>query len=114
MAQIVNNPQQAGGHRITSAKIFQTFLKVIPGGALPRCGAKEKASERILLPVENHVFDIFAHSTSKPEIMVSGEQALKEIQKTGVLNQLYAYRLKLAQRAGNRAVLCGTQGMVTL
>lgn len=35
--------------------------------------------------------------------MVSGKQALKETQKTGILNQLDAYRLKLAQRAGNRS-----------
>jgi len=34
--------------------------------------------------------------------MVSGKQALKETQETGAFNQLYAYRFKVAQRAGNR------------
>jgi hypothetical protein len=34
--------------------------------------------------------------------MVPGKQAFKETQKTGILNQLDAYRLELAQRAGNR------------
>jgi hypothetical protein len=77
--------------------------KVIPGSALSGYRTKEKASERILLPVKNHVFDILAHSAAETQVMVSGKQALKETQETGVFNQLDAYRFKVVQRAGNRS-----------
>jgi hypothetical protein len=76
--------------------------ELIPGSALPGCRAKEKSGKGILLPVKNEVFDIFSYSTSKTEIMVPGKETLEETQKTGVFNQLDAYRLKLAQRTGNR------------
>ena len=56
----------------------------------------------ILLPVKNQVFNILSHSATETQVMVSGKQALKELQKTGVLNQLDLHRLKVAQRAGNR------------
>ena len=64
------------------------------------------------MAVSSHpVFDILTHSTSKTEIMVPGKETLEETQKTSIpsaplrtgLNQLDAYRLKLAQRASNRS-----------
>jgi hypothetical protein len=46
--------------------------------------------------------------SSKTQLMVLGKQALKEAKETGVFNQLDAYRFKVAQRAGNMSILCGT------
>ena len=62
--------------------------KVIPGSALPGCRAKEKAGKGILLPVKDHIFDILTDSAAETQVMVPGKETLKELQKTGILNQM--------------------------
>lgn len=78
--------------------------KIIPGGALPGCRPKKETGKGILLPVENHVLHVLSYC-AETQIMVSSKQGLKESQKTGPLNQLDAYRLKVAQGADRRGFM---------
>ncbi len=54
--------------------------------------------------VKNYIFDILAYGATETEVMVSGKQALKEMQKTGFLNQLDLHRLKVTQAAGSTPI----------
>ena len=77
--------------------------KVIPGSTVPGCRAKEKTNQWIMSPVKNQIFHVLSHSTAKTQIMVSGKQALEDLQKAGAVNQWDMYRFKGAQGTGNRS-----------
>jgi len=89
---IQNQKPHVVGHQV---EIFPSCRsipadKVIPGSALPRGRAEEQAGKGILLPVKNQIFHIFTDSAVETQVMISGKQALKESQKSGILNELDA------------------------
>jgi hypothetical protein len=73
------------------------------GSAIPRCRPKDKARERILLPVRNDVSDILAYSAAETQVMVFSRHSLRETYEPGAFNQLDAYRFEVVQRAGSRS-----------
>jgi len=77
--------------------------KVIPGGTLPGCRAKQKAGQGIVLPVKNQILHVLSHHAIETQIMIPGKQTLEEPQKRYIFSQLDMYRFESAQGAGNRS-----------
>ena len=48
-------------------------------GNVPRCGAKQKTGERIIVTIKGHVLDVLADGAGVTEIMVAGEKSFKEV-----------------------------------
>ena len=73
--------------------------KVITRSTLPGCRAKEKADQRIMLPVKNQILHVLSHRAIETQIMIQGKQTLEEPQIPG---------LRVLKAQAIEAVLCGT------
>jgi len=63
-------------------------------GTLPSYRAKEKAGQRIMLPVKNQILHVLSDSAAETQIMIPGKQTLEEPQKRYIFNQLDTFREK--------------------